>query len=373
MKIAFFGTPEFAWEILSWILEYPEIECKLVVSQPDKPVGRKKEMLPTPVKQVALDNSIEVIQPIFLKNPPNFDHNSVPLNKGEDVTQWSRGIVEILKSLDLDFIVVVAYGKIIPKEILDIPKYGCINIHGSILPKYRWASPVQAAVKAGDKQTWLTTMYMSAGMDEWDILKIAKVDIDNVDTSQDIFKKFIQIWPELLASTLREITSGDLQWSPQDDSQVTYCGKISREDGEVFFKKQSAQEIYNTYRAYTPWPGIYTWYEGKRLVLEALTPTLSQREKEQATNGQKNAALLSSEGQVREGTQWLSRSWSEAEEIQRWGSIWEFIKLSKNRYGIICTDKKILEIHRVKLEGKKSMDIMSFVNGNREVVWYVFA
>jgi len=251
MKIAFFGTPEFAWEILSWVLEYPEIDCKLVVSQPDKPVWRKKQLLATPVKQVALDVGMKVQQPEKIKKNTPFH--------------------EYLESLDLDFIVVVAYGKIIPEAILDIPKYGCINIHGSMLPKYRGASPVQTAVKDGLTETWLTTMYMSKGMDEWDILKIAKVDIDNIDTSEDIFKKFVQIWPELLVQTLREIVSWDLEWISQDHSEATHCGKISREDWEVFFAKQSAQEIYNTYRAYTPWPGIYTWFEGKRLVLEEVS------------------------------------------------------------------------------------------------------
>jgi len=192
MKIAFFGTPDFAWKILSWILEYSEIECVLVVSQPDKSVGRKRELSPTPVKQVAIDSGIEVIQPEKLG--PSL--NSLP--KGE---MWSQ---DVLQNLDLDFIVVVAYGKIIPQAILDIPKYGCINIHGSILPKYRWASPVQSAIKDGLSETWLTTMFMSAGMDEGDILKIAKVEIDKVDTSEDIFKKFVHIGPELLVNTLTE-------------------------------------------------------------------------------------------------------------------------------------------------------------------------
>lgn len=315
MKIAFFWTPDFAWEILSWILEFPEIDCCLVVSQPDKPVWRKKILDPTPVKQIAMNAGIEVMQPEKIKKNTEFH--------------------KYLNSLELDFIVVVAYGKIIPQAILDIPKYGCINIHGSILPQYRWASPVQAAVKAWDRETWLTTMYMSAGMDEWDILKIAKVDIDKVDTSIEIFKKFIEIGPELLKNTLTEILSWTLVWIPQYHADATHCGKISREDGEVFFSRQSSEEIYNTYRAYTPWPGIYTWYEGKRLVLEQV-------------------------------------SIFKNEEKTLWETPCELVKLWKNRYWVVCADKKILEIQRVKLEGKKSMDIMSFVNGNREVVWYKF-
>jgi len=341
MKIAFFGTPEFAWNILLWILEYSDINCVLTISQPDKPAWRKKELFSTPVKRVALESGIEVMQPEKVKN--------------------NTELHEYLKSLELDFIVVVAYGKIIPEAILDIPKYGCINIHGSILPAYRWASPVQAAVKAWETETWLTTMYMSAGMDEWDILKIAKVSIDNVDTSEDIFKKFVHIGPELLIETLREIILWDLQWVPQDHTQATYCGKISREDGEVSFQKQLAQEIYNTYRAYTPWPGIYTHFEGKRLVLEEIQP-------------HPNPLLKESEWTAK-SIEWVQPLSPWGERIQEWGFEWEvgtFIKLSKNKYWIICADKKILEVHRVKLEGKKSMDIASFMNGNKEVLEYIF-
>lgn len=321
MKIAFFGTPDFAGKILSWILEYSKIDCKLIISQPDKQFGRKKELRKTPVKLVWENNNIEVLQPEKIK--PSL--NSFP--KGE------MELHEKLKSLELDFIVVVAYGKIIPKAILDIPKYGCINIHGSILPKYRWASPVQSAIKAGEKETWLTTMYMSEGMDEWDILKIAKFSVDNIDTSEDIFQKFVSIWPQLLIETLQEVQTGELQWMPQNHKDATYCGKISREDGEVFFQTQLAWEIYNTYRAYIPWPGIYTYYEEKRLVLEKV-------------------------------------------KYLEWESIgqipWTFIKISKNRYGIVCSDRNILEILWVKPEGKKSMDIQSFVNGNIQVVGFEF-
>lgn len=341
IKIAFFGTPEFAGRILSWILEYSGIDCKLVVSQPDKVVGRKRELIPTPVKQVALENNIEVMQPEKLR-------------KNEDFFQT-------LKDLNLDFIVVVAYGKIIPKEILDIPKYGCVNIHGSILPKYRGASPVQAAVKAGERETWLTTMYMSEGMDEWDILQIGKIKVDIVDTSEDIFGKFIEIGPKLLVDTLKKVKNWELQGAPQDASAATYCGKINREDGEVFFREQSSDEIYNTFRAYTPWPWVFTFYEGKRFVLEKIklytTPSSQPsplEEKERATRNTQPSSPF------------------KGEEIQRWGRVWEFVKMWKNRYGIVCNDKNILEVSRVKLEGKKSMDVASFVNGNKEVMWYIF-
>ena len=355
MKIAFFGTPEFAWDILSWILEYPEIEVVLVVSQPDKAIWRKKQLQATAVKQVALENGIVVMQPQKLKITQSWVLSLPEEKAAAEFLRTTENFHETLKNLELDFIVVVAYGKIIPKEILDIPKYGCINIHGSILPKYRWASPVQSAVQSGDSETGLTIMYMSEGMDEGDMLQIAKVPIGPNDTSLDIFQKFIQVWPELLIDTLKKVQNWELEWIPQNESEATYCGKISREDGEIFFQKQSAQEIYNTYRAYTPWPGIYTWYEGKRLVLEEVIPLsqpFPQGEKGVTTNGISEASSLP------------------------WGENWEgegkFLKLAKNRYGIVCSDWEVLEILKVKLEGKKSMDAMSFVNGNREVLGYWF-
>lgn len=312
MKIAFFGTPQFAAEILSGILEYSEIDTCLVVSQPDKPVWRKKEFIPTAVKQVALEAGIEVMQPEKIKKDIQFH--------------------EYLRSLNLDFIVVVAYGKIIPTAILDIPKYGCINIHGSILPEYRWASPVQAAVKDGKTETWLTIMYMSEGMDEWDMLNIGKVKVDNIDTSISIFEKFVNIGPVLLVSTLKWVISGDIVWVPQDEDQATYCWKISREDGQVFFINQPAKEIYDTFRAYTPWPGVYSFYEGKRFVLEEI-------EFHDETAPWENAGKV----------------------IKNWKKIW-----------IVCSDKKILEVKRVKLEWKKSMDIASFINGNKDFLDYSF-
>jgi len=237
MKIAFFGTWDFS----------------KVVSQRDKPVGRKKEIIPTPVKQFALDHDIEVRQPKSLKIKPD--------------STW-EALLKELQSLDLDFIVVVAYGKIMPIEILDAPKYWSINLHGSILPLYRWASPIQASIKNGDKITGLTTMYMSAGMDEWDILKIEEVEIWSDENTLDIFAKFSDIWPNLMTSTLQEIIAGKLEWTPQVDDDATYCWKISKEDGKVSFQKQTSAEIYNTYRAYTPWPGIFADYNGKKFTIE---------------------------------------------------------------------------------------------------------
>ena len=314
MKIAFFGTPQFAADILSWLLSYPEIDIALVVSQPDKAVWRKKEFIATPVKQVSLNSNIEILQPTSLKKYGSFQ--------------------DTLLSHDLDFIVVVAYGKIIPKSILKVPKYGCINLHGSILPHYRWASPVQAALRDGLSETGLTTMYMSQKMDEWDILQIAKIKVDKVDKSPDIFQKFVDIGPELLRGTLLGVQNWEIAWVSQDHSKATYCGKISKEDGEISFKNQSAEEIYNLYRAYTPWPWIYTYYQGKRIVIEECYVDV----------------LILDE-----------------EDVDVWNFIYWWSWKNKE-YGIVCNGGTVLWVRQVKLEGKKSMDIASFVNGNKEVL-----
>ena len=314
MKIAFFGTGDFSANILKSLIKdfKDDIDIKLVVSQPDKPVGRKKILEKTPVKIIAEENNIECLQPNKLRENKDF--------------------FEKLHSLDLDFIVVVAYGKIVPKEVLDAPKYGCINIHWSILPKYRWASPIQESIKAWDKKTGLTIMYMSEGMDEGDILKIEEVEIWKNNQTPDLFKKFEEIWPKLLVDTLKWVLSWEIKWQKQDDSKATYCSKIKKEDWEVNFKNETWEQIYNKYRAYYPWPGIYSYFNWKKINFEEV--------------------------------ELIDYNWEK--------NIWEADKLSKKEIWIVCKDNKILLLKQVKLEWKKSMDILSFVNWNKEFLDYKF-
>jgi len=314
MKIAFFGTGDFSANILKSLIKdfKDDIDIKLVVSQPDKPVGRKKILEKTPVKIIAEENNIECLQPNKLRENKDF--------------------FEKLDSLDLDFIVVVAYGKIVPKEVLDAPKYGCINIHWSILPKYRWASPIQESIKAWDKKTGLTIMYMSEGMDEGDILKIEEVEIWKNNQTPDLFKKFEEIWPKLLVDTLKWVLSWEIKWQKQDDSKATYCSKIKKEDWEVNFKNETWEQIYNKYRAYYPWPGIYSYFNWKKINFEEV--------------------------------ELIDYNWEK--------NIWEADKLSKKEIWIVCKDNKILLLKQVKLEWKKSMDILSFVNWNKEFLDYKF-
>lgn len=311
MKIVFFWTPEFAAHILLGLLKFPEIDCQLVVSQSDKIIGRKKELSFTPVKNIAKNHNLNVLQPEKIKNNQDF--------------------FEVLRKIKPDFIVVAAYGKIIPKQILDIPQYGCINIHGSILPKFRWASPVQAAIKNGETETWLTIMYMSEAMDEGDILQIARIPVDNGDTSIDIFKKFVDIGPNLLIQTLKNIIRWGIISIRQNNEEATFCWKISRKDGEIFFQKQSAQDIYNTFRAYISWPGVFTFFEEKRIVLDVVSLT-----------------------------------------HEKWKTPGEFIKIGNKKFGIVCSDHSVLELQEIKLAWKKATNIMSFINGNKNVIWYKF-
>jgi len=316
MKIAFFGTWEFSRNILAWILNDWTIEVWLVVSQPDKPVGRKKIITATPIKEFALEKNIEVLQPTKLKtNTDLFD-----------------------KLKHYDFVVVVAYWRIVPKWVLDAPKLWCINIHWSILPNYRWASPIQEAVKKWDKETWLTIMYMSEWMDEWDILAIKKFNIDKLDKTIDIFNKFEKIGPELLINTLNQIVDWTIEWKKQDDSKATYCSKISKEDWEVNFSKDNWVDIYNKFKAYHPWPWVYSYYNDKKINFEEI-----------------KIKPLS----------WILSPYQEKEAAR-------IIRIDKKTIWVITRDKQLLILKQVKLEWKKSMDILSFINWNKDFLDYKF-
>jgi methionyl-tRNA formyltransferase len=233
--------------------------------------------------------------------------------------------------------VVVAYGKIVPEWVLEAPKNACVNIHGSILPAYRWASPIQEAVKNWDPKTGLTIMYMSKGMDEWDILKIEEVDIDRDDTSLDIFNKFQDIWSEVLIKTLEWVLSWEVVWKKQDDSKATYCSKIEKEDWNIDFT-DTARNIYNKHKAYKTWPGIFSKYKDKKFSIEEC-------------------------------------NFIDCEILEEWVfDIWDILEYShdwKDSIWVAC-GSGILLLKKIKLEWKKSMDINSFINGNKDFLDYNF-
>lgn len=318
IKIAFFGTGDFSANILkSLLVDFNnEIEINLVVSQPDKPVWRKKILENTPVKIVSKENKIKLLQPNKLKNNLEFFEE---LN-------------------DLDFIVVVAYWKIVPLEVLNAPKYWCINIHWSILPKYRGASPIQESIKNWDKLTGLTIMYMTEDMDMWDILKIEEIEIWNNDKTWDIFKKFEEIWPKLLVNTLNWILSWKTLGKKQDDKKASYCSKISKQDWEIIFEKQTGEEIYNKFRAYYNWPGIWSYCNQKKINFEYI--------------------------------EFESGDFMVDEML----NFWDILSLTqgKNKEIWIICKWWIIKLKQVKLEWKKSIDILSFVNWNKEILNYKF-
>lgn len=228
------GTPPFAADILSEMLKNG-YNITSVFTQPDKKIGRKREISFSPVKKMALENKIRIFQPDSLK-------------KGE--------AVKIIRETNPDLIVVAAYGKILPKEILEIPHFGCLNIHASLLPKFRGASPIQNAILAGEKETGVTLMLMSEKMDAGDILAQNYIKIDDSDTAETLTQKLSRLGAETLIENLPDWISGKIKPEKQNEKLAAYCCPIRREDGLVDWKK-TAQEILDQWRAFQPWPGIY--------------------------------------------------------------------------------------------------------------------
>jgi len=242
MKIIFMGTPEFAVPSLRALIESGE-EVVAVVTQPDKPKGRGLEIVPPPTKILAEKHRIPVLQPAKIKTEEFF--------------------IE-LKKFNPDLICVAAYGKILPKNILDLPTYDCINVHASLLPKYRGAAPINWAIIRGEKVTGITTMKMDEGMDTGDMLLKKELPIDDEDTGETLSEKLSEIGGKLLIETIRLLKEGRLNPIPQDHSQATYAPMLKKEDGKIDWKK-SAEEIKNLIRGTLPWPGAYTNLEGKLL------------------------------------------------------------------------------------------------------------
>lgn len=260
MKIVFMGTPEFAATILSYLAESGN-EIGYAVSQPDKAKNRGKKLQPTPVKEQAEKLGITVLQPDRIKNNEEF--------------------FDILRGYAPDLIVVAAYGKILPKEILEIPSLGCINIHGSLLPKYRGAAPVQRAIMDGEDVTGVTLMYMEEGLDTGDML--AKAETTTAGKTSDVLMdELANIGGRLLAEKLPEIEAGTLERVKQDDSLATYAQMIFKEDGLLDFGK-SPDELEKLIRGLAPWPGAYTLLDGENFKIWAAEPLNEKTNQEGGT------------------------------------------------------------------------------------------
>lgn len=241
LRAIFLGTPEFAVPSLRALRD--KVELLAVVTQPDRPQGRGRKVAPPPVARVARELGVPVLQPVKLRDP---------------------AVVEALRALGPDVIVTVAYGKIIPPQILTLPPLGCINVHPSLLPKYRGASPIQATLTNGERETGVTIMYQSEALDAGDIILQRRVPIAPNDTAQTLETRLAEEGAHALVEALTLIADGTAPRRPQDESQATYAGKLTKESGRIDWT-QPAIALVNFIRAMDPWPSAYTWHRRKLL------------------------------------------------------------------------------------------------------------
>ncbi len=299
IRVLFMGTPDFAVGCLDMLLSREDIEIVGVVTQPDRQSGRGYKLLPPAVKVYALEKELEVFQPLTVKD---------------------EAFESFIKEKNPDLIIVIAYGRIIPKFVLEYPKYGCINVHGSILPKYRGAAPIQWAVLNGEEETGVTTMMMDEGLDTGDMLVVKKLPIGEFDTSGTMFEKLAEISKDALSETIDLIKSGKLVRVPQNHSEMTYAPMISKEMSYIDFNK-TAKEVCCHIKGMNPMPGAKITVNGK--IVKILMAKVVEKESEKA------------------------------------GVVVE----CKDRLVISCKDKNI-EVLKIQPEGKKQMDIEDFLKGN---------
>ncbi len=251
MKLVFCGTPAFAVPTLKMALR-AGYDVPLVVTQPDRPVGRGQVLTAPPVKTVAMETGIRVTQPEKIKNNAEF--------RAE------------LEAIQPDAILVVAYGRIIPKWMLDLPRLGNLNLHGSLLPKYRGAAPVQWAIANGEGSTGATTMRIDEGLDTGDILLQREMALAPGMTAVDVFPLLSEMGADLMMETLRALDAGTIAPRKQDEAKATLAPILTREDGRMDFSLP-AMTLYNRWRGFQPWPGAWTMLEGKKLALHRMLPT----------------------------------------------------------------------------------------------------
>ncbi len=300
MKIVFMGTPDFSVEPLEALIQAGH-EIAAVVTQPDKPKGRKMELQYSPVKEAALKHNLKLYQPVRVKKNEEF--------------------YQILKGISPDVMVVVAFGQILPKEILELPRYGCINIHASLLPKYRGAAPIQWAVIDGEEKTGVTTMQMDEGIDTGDILETVEIVLDKKETGGSLFDKLAEAGAKLIVQTLTNLERGRITPAKQDDTKSSYAGMLEKKLGCIDFSN-SAERIERLIRGLNPWPSAYTTLNGKTLKL------------------------------------WDADVLEEDYE----GVYGEIVKTDKECI-YVKTGRGTLVIQELQLEGKKRMDTATFLRG----------
>jgi methionyl-tRNA formyltransferase len=252
MKIVFMGTPDFAVPALRMLADNKEHEVLAVLCQPDRPAGRKQKLAVGPVKELALSYGIPVFQPETLK------------------LEHSREIRAQLRALQADIFIVAAYGLLLPKGILEMPPLGCVNIHGSLLPKYRGAAPIHAAIAAGERATGVTIMHMDAGLDTGDMILKKEMEIGADERFPSVYERMAALGADALIEALTQLGSGTAPREKQDDSQATYAPQLTRDDGRIDWSAPS-REIANKIRAYDPWPGCFTTYNGETVKISNST------------------------------------------------------------------------------------------------------
>jgi len=306
MRILFMGTPEFAVTPLEHLM-LNQFQVVAVYTQPDKPAGRGRSLVPQPMKKAALIRKLPVVQPTSLKEAE---------------------VVAELAGFHPDVIVVAAFGQILPQSVLDIPRYGCINVHPSLLPRFRGASPVAAVILAGDELTGVSLMLMDSGLDTGPILAQEQVSISPQDTTGSLTAKLSQIAAQLLPEILRRWTRGEITPKPQDEAEATYSVPITKEEGEINWHL-SAVEIWRRVRAFQPWPGSYTRWGGKRLEIIEAVP-------------------LAEGGSLVVG---------------------QVVALNREGAGFgVNTGDGILSVLKVQLEGKRAVSAVEFVRGQRQFI-----
>lgn len=274
IKIVYMGTPIFAILPLQALLKDKTFKIQAVITRQDKKIGRKHVLTPPPIKALALEYGLTVLQPQKIQDP-----------------KW----LKLLQSLQPDLIIVVAYGKILPAKLLKIPKHGCINLHGSLLPKYRGASPIEEALLHGDTETGITFIKMNESLDSGDILLTQKIQIDPKDTALTLRQKLSLVGAAILPYLLKDVVEENIKPLPQNHPQASYCHKITKKDGLVKLKTMTATQIKNRLRAYTPWPSCFLMINNKRVkLLDIATDEKSSIQPQQALQQKDGSVALGS-------------------------------------------------------------------------------
>lgn len=269
LRIIFAGTPDFAARHLQALIQ-SEHQIVGVYSQPDRPAGRGKKLKASEVKELALEHNLPVFQPQSLKN--------------------DEALAE-LTSLNADIMIVVAYGLILPKAILEAPRLGCLNVHGSILPRWRGAAPIQRAIWAGDKQTGVTIMQMDEGLDTGDMLHISRCPISTTETSASLYTKLAELGPDALIETINKLANGEITPEPQNDELANYAKKLSKEEADIDWS-MSALQIERNIRSFNPWPICFTQMGGQTVKIHQAQVLLQSGDPGQILSSDKNGVVV---------------------------------------------------------------------------------